>query len=351
MGASCVCGFSAPSIYERLGGQQIVTTITRMFYSKIMADERINYIFKDMKIDWDRQFDHQFQFLRLAFGGPDSNTDIDIRAAHANVNNGKFPDETHFCAFLDNLISTLKSLYIPQPDMEEIVSIILAYRNDVLGLDEESGNSDQWRKKYITLIEKYPVIPQQNALFDEWSDTDVGKRRGRVASIPNLRKEFNATESLANTPSVNLRKEFNATDSSSTTSSRKGLFRDMKRASVGGAWWAHNDRTHSSRSKSFSSQRYCASSSSSKSSFRHPPWTESSCDTETPSPVKWPARDEDGTTLGNLEKGLQVRANVLSRNLKFHSVRKSCSSALKFPVHEYSSNKRKVAFDEYSDCS
>jgi len=197
MGASCVCGLSVPSMYDRLGGQQIVTTIVRMFQSKVMADERINYIFKDMNTDWDRQFDHQFQFFTLAFGGPSSNAGFDIRAAHANVNNGKFPDETHFIAFLENLISTLKDLYIPQPDMEKILSIILTYRNDVLGLDHESKNSDQWWKKYITLIEKYPVAPQQNVFFDEWSDSvsDVGKMRGRVASIPNLRKEFIAAES------------------------------------------------------------------------------------------------------------------------------------------------------------
>jgi len=72
----------------------------------------------------------------LAFGGPKSYSGIDIRAAHANVNNGTFPDETQFFAFVENLISSLKDLYIPQPDIENIVSSILTYRNDVLGLDD-----------------------------------------------------------------------------------------------------------------------------------------------------------------------------------------------------------------------
>jgi len=99
-------------------------------------------------MDWDRTYEHQIQFLTLAFGGPNRYSGgSGIRAAHANINNGKFPDETHFIAFLENLISTLKDLCIPQDDTDEIVSIILTYRNDVLGLDdfpndEESRSDD-----------------------------------------------------------------------------------------------------------------------------------------------------------------------------------------------------------------
>jgi len=193
--------------------------------------------------------------------------------------------------------------------------------------------------------------PRLNVLFDEQSDTDVGIIRGRVASIPE----------------VTLRKEFLAIENSTSTSSRKGLFRGRKRASTGSAWWAHNDRSQSSRSGSFSSRRQffkvSQSSrsrwSSSMSTFRHP-WTESACGrtadsscggpdnsdghTEIQSRGGWLAKDLDATTLGSVEEGnysSSESGHILPKEeipteINAGKGKLKPSSAVIIPVREYS---------------
>jgi len=124
MGVFCSCGNSGTDLYERLGGKQVVEIIVRKSYLKIMADERINELFK--AINWKKQNEHQLCFLTVAFGGPNKYTGKSLRAAHKQVNNGKFPDDIHFIAFVQNVMVTLKELYINQTYINEIFDILLS---------------------------------------------------------------------------------------------------------------------------------------------------------------------------------------------------------------------------------
>jgi len=86
--------------------------------------------------DWEKQNEHQTNYVTFALGGPLNYTRKHIRECHANVNNGKYPEVVHFNAFAENLLLTLKDLKISSDEMYEVVKTIVTVKSDVLGLDE-----------------------------------------------------------------------------------------------------------------------------------------------------------------------------------------------------------------------
>jgi len=146
MGAACTYFSNFMTLYRRLDGEQSFPTIVSIFYERVMLDERISWMFED--VDWKIQKDHVTWFLTAACGGPDKYTGETLRAAHAHVNNGKFPEEVHFDAVMENLNWTLKKLYMPQRDIDEVEKVLLSVKDDILGLENddkellEMGNFD-----------------------------------------------------------------------------------------------------------------------------------------------------------------------------------------------------------------
>ena len=51
-----------PTLYERLGGEKAVTAAVKMFYLKVLADERISEFFTD--INMHKQIEKQKEFLK-----------------------------------------------------------------------------------------------------------------------------------------------------------------------------------------------------------------------------------------------------------------------------------------------
>lgn len=62
-----------------------------------------------------------------------------LRDAHRTINKGKFPTEEHFGAVAEQLIATLQELGIPQADIDEVVSVVLTTKDDVLGKGDYGG--------------------------------------------------------------------------------------------------------------------------------------------------------------------------------------------------------------------
>lgn len=114
------------SLYERLGGEGAVDAAVDIFYRKVLADERISHFFDT--VDMDRQRAKQKAFLTYAFGGPNSYSGKDMRAAHAKMN----LTEVHFDAVMENLGATLQELNVPAEMIGEAAAIALSVKNDVL---------------------------------------------------------------------------------------------------------------------------------------------------------------------------------------------------------------------------
>lgn len=117
------------SLYEELGGQSAVDAAVDVFYRKVLADDRISQFFDD--VDMDVQIGKQRAFLTMAFGGPNNYTGKDLRAGHAHlVKRGLNGD--HFQAVAENLVAALQELNVPQPLIDQVVTIAVGARADVL---------------------------------------------------------------------------------------------------------------------------------------------------------------------------------------------------------------------------
>ncbi len=114
------------SLFDKLGGEAAVNAAVDIFYRKVLSDDRISQFFDT--VDMDAQHTKQKAFLTMAFGGPNNYTGKDMREAHKHMN----LTEEHFNAVAENLVGTLKELEVPQESIDEVVSIALSVKDDVL---------------------------------------------------------------------------------------------------------------------------------------------------------------------------------------------------------------------------
>lgn len=114
------------SVFEKIGGEAAVNAAVDIFYRKVLSDDRISHFFDT--IDMESQHAKQKAFLTMAFGGPNSYTGKDMREAHKHMN----LTEEHFNAVAENLVGTLEELSVPQTIIDEVVTIAVSVKDDVL---------------------------------------------------------------------------------------------------------------------------------------------------------------------------------------------------------------------------
>jgi hemoglobin len=117
---------SEASLYERIGGEAAVDAAVDLFYRKVLSDDRISQYFDT--VDMDAQRAKQKAFLTFAFGGPNSYSGKDMRAAHAKL----ALSEGDFDAVMENLGGTLKELGVPDELIAEAAAIATSVKADVL---------------------------------------------------------------------------------------------------------------------------------------------------------------------------------------------------------------------------
>ena len=83
------------TIFERIGGIEAVDASVRIFYSKVLEDDRINHFFKNTNITV--QVARQKKILVYVSGAPVVYTGNDMRSAHAHLVK-KGLNESHFDA-------------------------------------------------------------------------------------------------------------------------------------------------------------------------------------------------------------------------------------------------------------
>ena len=114
------------SLFEKLGGMDAVNAAVDKFYVKVLADKRISRFFTDT--DMIRMHQKQKAFLAYVFGAPLEYEGKDMRSAHAHMK----LSEVHFNAVAEHLIATLKDLKVPQNLIDEVITIALSTKDDVL---------------------------------------------------------------------------------------------------------------------------------------------------------------------------------------------------------------------------
>ena len=118
------------SLYERLGGASAVDAAVDLFYTKVLADDRIKHFFDG--VDMKRQAGHQKAFLTYAFGGSPDYSGKNMREGHKHLVEKMGLNDSHFDAVMEKLGTTLTELGVAPDLIQEAAGIAESTRNDVL---------------------------------------------------------------------------------------------------------------------------------------------------------------------------------------------------------------------------
>src|SRR3954447_25671003 len=93
-----------PSLYERIGGDDIVRPAVRLFYQRMLADSLLSGYFTG--VDIPRLRAHQRAFVSAALGGPRLFVGRPLEMAHRGLG----IDDLAFDAMVDHLVGTFRDL-------------------------------------------------------------------------------------------------------------------------------------------------------------------------------------------------------------------------------------------------
>ncbi len=111
-----------PSLYEWLGGSEALNRLTSKFYQKVLQDDRLRPLFKDMPPDHPR---HVADFIGEVLGGPTTYTET--RGGHAHMISrhfGRNVTQAQRRRWLELLLETADEIAVP--DDPEFRSAFLA---------------------------------------------------------------------------------------------------------------------------------------------------------------------------------------------------------------------------------
>jgi hemoglobin len=113
-----------PTLYEWSGGEETLQRLFRLFYDKVLQDELLGPVFRNMAKDHPRHVAH---FVGEVFGGPTKYTGED-KGSHAIMiahHIGKMLDEKKRQRWIQLLLTTADEIGIP--DDPEFRSSLLGY--------------------------------------------------------------------------------------------------------------------------------------------------------------------------------------------------------------------------------
>ncbi len=113
------------SLYERVGGEDGIERLVNIFYSKVLADEKLAGFFSNTSID--RLKNMQKEFFSVALGGPIEYSDMDLSRSHQ----GRGIRVMHFKGFVDHLIETLSEFDLSDDDINQVITEINTYVTDI----------------------------------------------------------------------------------------------------------------------------------------------------------------------------------------------------------------------------
>ena len=116
-----------PSLYERLGGEDMISTLIPAFYVKVLADAELAPFFRHTAIE--KLHDMQREFFAMATGGPVSYSGRPLAHAH----HGRGISKHHFALFTTYLVDTLLDMGVTQIEADEVIDRVNTFVNEVTG--------------------------------------------------------------------------------------------------------------------------------------------------------------------------------------------------------------------------
>jgi hemoglobin len=113
-----------------MGGKGAIEAVVNRFYELMLSDDRVKDFFK--KTNMEKQKIHQRDFIIFALGGSTEYAGKDMRSAHQHLVDHKGLSDMHFDATVENLVTALRDLNVPEAMIAEAGKIVESTRNDIL---------------------------------------------------------------------------------------------------------------------------------------------------------------------------------------------------------------------------
>ena len=124
-----------PSLFDRMGGESIVTPAIDIFGRKLLTDHRLHPFFEGVDTSNKEQMSRLAAklkaFLTMATGGSHNYTGEDMRNIHAPLV-AQGLNDTHFDAVIELIGETLSELDVPRDLIAEAAEVAESSRKDVL---------------------------------------------------------------------------------------------------------------------------------------------------------------------------------------------------------------------------
>ena len=118
---------SSPSLYDRLGGADLVATLVPALYDRVLQDPDLAPFFTHAALDKLQAM--QREFISMALGGPIHYTGRPL----GHVHHGRGITRFHFAKFAGHLLDALKAQGVSDEDANEVITHINASSNEIVG--------------------------------------------------------------------------------------------------------------------------------------------------------------------------------------------------------------------------
>ena len=120
------------TLFERVGGEQAVAELIDQFYDRVVADPELKPFFRNVSMVKLRRM--QRDFFSAALDGPINYTGRPLGYVH----HGRGITKHHFSLYVSHLINTLQNFALKEQDVQDIISRINTYADEITG-DTSSG--------------------------------------------------------------------------------------------------------------------------------------------------------------------------------------------------------------------
>jgi hemoglobin len=118
----------APSLYQRLGGEERIRAITADIVDNHFRNEVVRARF--VKSDRNKLIRLAAEFICMGTGGAQQYTGTDMRAAHRGMN----ISEAEYMAAVDDILAALAKNEIDEQTQKDVLAIAYSLKGDIMHL-------------------------------------------------------------------------------------------------------------------------------------------------------------------------------------------------------------------------
>ncbi len=120
---------SDASLYERLGGYDVIAAVTDEFLDRLMNDPKIGYYWAGDSLDTKRR-DRQLtvDFLCEAAGGPTFYTGRNMQTSHVGLG----ITDSEYDLLMEHCIGTLEKLEVAEAEKADVCAFINSLRDEIV---------------------------------------------------------------------------------------------------------------------------------------------------------------------------------------------------------------------------